>query len=456
MASHKIVKIPDWVLPDDEDFLNTLGNNGWELVHVYNQHAYLKAGGAGSPDDGGNINPAFDSFGRQRTSQQFTLGDYKSPYGQPNTNILLVSSSGASITSNPFKSSGTLAVSGSSGSYAIAQSKKYHNYLPGKSQLIYQSFLMNRAVSGSIKRVGYFDDLNGIFLEQDQTGSLNWVIRSNASGDVQEIRARQSDWNVNTLLSSPFVLDVTKVQLIAIDFQWLGVGRVRCGFSYKGTEVLTHVFDHVNFDNMVYMAQPNLPIRAEVRSALNNSTGSLELICASVQSEGGFAETGRTWAVSTPGLRSITSGSTVGVLAIRLKNNFNGYPNRGYVISISAELFATDRSQKYRLLRLPNQSYITTGSNWTSVSEDSIVEYNSNISAFTDGREILNGFVAASGTGTGNFTSARDVQQGNAALDNYIAQNYSSTDSEIYILAATNLTADTTTIGGGLQWHEIY
>lgn len=456
MSQHKIVKIPDWVLPDDENFLNEIGKEGWELVHLYNQHAYLKSSGPGAYSDSGNLNTTYDAFGRQRISEPYTLGDYKSPYGQPASNTLLMSSSGASITPNPYRSSGTITVSGLSGSYALVQSKKYHNYMPGKSQFILQSFLMGTPTSGSIKRVGYFDDYNGIFLEQDQTGSLNWVVRSNATGSVQEVRVPQSQWNINTLQSGSFVLDLTKVQLIAIDFQWLGVGRIRCGFSYKGTEAITHVFDHTNETTMVYMAQPNLPIRAEVRSVLSGSRGSMELICASVQSEGGFAEPGRTWAVSTPTLQTITSGSTKGVLAIRLKNNYNGYPNRGYVVPKTAELYATDRSQKYRLLKLPNQSFITTGSTWTSVNDDSIVEYNTSISGFTDGREILNGFVAASGTGTGNFVSAQDVQQGNASIGNFIAQNYDSTDSEIYLVVATNLTADQTTIGAGIQWEEIY
>jgi len=39
--------------------------------------------------------------------------------------------------------------------------------------------------------------------------------------------------------------------------------------------------------------------------------------------------------------------------------------------------------------------------------------------------------------------------------DNYIAQNYDSTDSEIYIVTATNLTGNATTVGASLQWVEV-
>ncbi len=48
MTQHKIVKIPDWVTPESETFLNEVGLQGWELVHLYNQHAYMKASTAGT------------------------------------------------------------------------------------------------------------------------------------------------------------------------------------------------------------------------------------------------------------------------------------------------------------------------------------------------------------------------------------------------------------------------
>jgi hypothetical protein len=82
------------------------------------------------------------------------------------------------------------------------------------------------------------------------------------------------------------------------------------------------------------------------------------------------------------------------------------------------------------------------------------VEYNINITGHTGERELLNGFVAAAGTGT-VVTPGQDVEASNAVQDNYIAQNYDSTDSEIYIVSITNLTGNTTTVGSSLQWVEV-
>ena len=74
MTQHKIVKIPDWVTPESQDYLTEVGKQGWELVHVYNQHAYMKASTAGTLASG-TLSTDVDAFGRLRTSDTYTLGD---------------------------------------------------------------------------------------------------------------------------------------------------------------------------------------------------------------------------------------------------------------------------------------------------------------------------------------------------------------------------------------------
>jgi len=292
MTQHKIVKIPDWVTPESETFLNEVGLQGWELVHLYNQHAYMKSSTGGTLASG-STSTAVDAFGRQRVSEVYTLNDYKHIYAIDNNFIDFTASNGT-VTFNPNRSSVTLAVPATSGSRAVHQTKMYHNYMPGKSQLILSSVVMGAAQAGVIKRTGYYDDYNGIFVEQDQTGSLQLVIRSstNGTGSILENRVKQENWNINTLLSGDFVLDISKSQLFYIDFQWLAVGRVRCGFVYKGSTVICHTFDHSNTTAVAYMTNPNLPIRCEIINTSTATTGSMEQICSTVGSEGGYMESG--------------------------------------------------------------------------------------------------------------------------------------------------------------------
>lgn len=458
MSQHKIVKIPDWFTPESQNFLDETGKDGWELVHLYNGHAFLKSGPGGTIVSG-SLNASVDAFGRQRVSEPFTLGDYKHVFGIEDQLFINKTNGDGDITNN-INHSSTILSATTSGSYAIHQSKMYHHYMPGKSQVILESFVFGAAVSGSTKRIGYFDDYNGIFLEQDATGSLQFVIRSATSGteSITEQRVKQQNWNVNTLLSDDFNLDITKTQLLYIDFQWLAVGRVRCGFVHKGVTFICHVFDHTNILNVAYMQNPNLPVRCEIRNSVNTIiASSMEQICSTVMSEGGYAESGKAYSVSNETFRTLTSGSTLPVLAIRLKNSVNGLPNRAFVRIQEAAIFTDQQSIRYLLTKLPSGSMLTTASAWIPVdNNDSVVEYNVSATAYSDGKPLLTGFVGANSL---NINQANPLVQTHAGVSNkqnFIAQNYTSTDSEIYVLVAKNMTADSTNIGGTMLWSEIY
>lgn len=454
MAQHKIVKLPDWVLPEDESYLNTIGKDGWELVHVYNQHAYLKASPVGTTASG-SLNAGVDAFGRTRISEPFTLGDYKHLYGLDDI-FLNITGSDGSINVNINRASVILAAT-SSNSYAIHQSKMYHHYMPGKSQEILSSFIFGAPISGSTRRTGYFDDYNGIFFEQDATGSLSFVIRSatNGTGSLTENRITQSDWNVNTLLTGPIVLDITKAQLFYVDFQWLSIGRVRCGFVINGAIVICHVFDHSNKTAVAYMQNPNLPIRCEIRNSLTTASY-MEQICSTVMSEGGYSEAGRAFSIANNSLISLGSGSTLPVLAVRLKNSVNGLPNRGFIRLQNQSVFTDQQTIRYTLTKLPSGSALTTGSGWTPVDSVSIAEYNTSMSLATGGKTLLAGFVPANSQNPQQANPLVASQTGVSNKQNFITQNYTSTDSEIYVLIAKNMTSTTTNVAAALTWAEIY
>jgi hypothetical protein len=266
---------------------------------------------------------------------------------------------------------------------------------------------------------------------------------------------KQENWNVNTLLDGDFILDVTKTQLFYVDFQWLAVGRVRCGFVHKGITVICHVFDHTNILDVAYMQNPNLPVRCEIANSLTVSS-SMEQICSTVLSEGGYAEAGKAFSVSNDSFRALSSGSTLPVLAIRLKNSIGGLPNRSFVRIQEASVFTDIKTVRYTLSKLPSGSALTTGSAWVSTDPLSAVEYNTSGTGVTGGQILLTGFVGANATNPNQARPSVQNQSGVNNKQNFIAQNYTSTDSEIYVLIAKNMTADATNIGGTMLWSEIY
>jgi S-adenosylmethionine synthetase len=67
-----------------------------------------------------------------------------------------------------------------------------------------------------------------------------------------------------------------------------------------------------------------------------------------------------------------------------------------------------------------------------------------------------NGFVGASTQGSQKAGGAPASNLPSEAKKNYIVQNYDSTDSEIYVVVATNIGSQSTNVGVGWQWREIY
>jgi hypothetical protein len=240
-----------------------------------------------------------------------------------------------------------------------------------------------------------------------------------------------------------------------MDFQWLGVGRVRIGFAHDGEFVLAHTFNGTNDLDVVYMSNPNLPVRCEIVNTGTTAGAYFDQICSTVVSEGGYVEAGQDWAVDSPSLRTIASGATLPVMAIRLKNTFKTYANHMIVRMGNVNVFSTGENIKWQLIKLPNQAALT-GSTWTDVHTDSGVQYNATCTAYTDGPHLDTGWVAASTQGSQKAGGAPASNLPSSAKKNYIVQNFDSTDSEIYVLVATNIGTSSTTVGVGLQWREIY
>ena len=408
------------------------------------------------------VDGAADAFGRLRVSEAFTLGDYKHTYGiDPNFRDTL--SNGGTITHITNQAAARLATTNNVNSRAIHQTKMYHNYMPGKSQLIKSTINFYSATANVTKRTGYYDDLNGIYFEQTGTGQLAFVIRTDTSGTASDARrAIQSSWNKDRCDGtgpSGFNLDITKTQIFFTDFQWLGVGRVRCGFVHDGQIIVAHEFYNSNNLPTVYMSNPNLPIRCEILNTGATAGAFFDQICSTVVSEGGYVESGIDFSIdSGQTSQSITvANGMYPVVAIRLKNTFRGYPNRVVVRSGNINVYAEDFPAYWALFKLSGLSNITlSSSTWISASADSAVEYNLTATAFTGGDRIDGGIVGTTSPGgSAKGTGTAPVNQPSNAKKNFIAQNQNSTDSEIYVVCGKSI-GGTANLWVDFQWREIY
>ena len=409
-----------------------------------------------------------DAFGRLRTSDAFTLGDYKHTYGI-DPNFIDEFGPGANVIHISNQAAARLSTNNSPSSYAIHQTKQYHNYMPGKSQLIKSTINFYNATANVTKRTGYFDANNGIYFEQAGNSTLSMVIRSDTGGTIAERRVPQAQWNMDTCNTSitgtvtgnvgSFNLDISNTQIFWTDFQWLGVGRVRTGFVYNGNLIVAHEFYNSNFLPTVYMSNPNLPIRCEIRNTGATTGAYFDQICSTVISEGGYVESGIDWAITTgSAAQSVTTASgNYPLIAIRLKNNFRTYPNRVTVRMGNINVYAESYPAYWKLIKLANTAGLTlANTTWISADTNSAVEYNLTGTAMVGGDEMENGIVGTSSPGgSGKGTGTSPVNNPSNAKKNFIAQNIASSNSEIYVVAIQAI-GGTSDVWAGIQWREIY
>ena len=240
--------------------------------------------------------PSIDAFGKWRVSNPTTLFDSKQVVDSGSFYFDIKTVASATITWNSGSAQSTLKVTNSSGSRAIKQTKRIFVYQPGKSQQIICTGKFDGRVDGIKKSLGTFDENDGFFYQMSGS-SFGIVLRKTINGVKTDTFISQSTWNLdkmNGLGPSGNTLDTSKAQIYTVDFEWLGVGRVRYGVVQKGMLIYVHEINNYNTLETVYLRNPNLPIRYEISTHLNTTTGSLlTQICSTAISEGGYIGVGK-------------------------------------------------------------------------------------------------------------------------------------------------------------------
>ncbi len=325
--------------------------------------------------------PQLDGFNRQRVSMPVTLFDAQQEYGLdtrttwdatangtlalPNTNGSVVNGGNAVGPRNANTRMTPITVSSTNGHYAILQSGQYPRYIPGKSHLIF---------------------ITGIFAA-NATHTASFVLRTSTSGSASDSnKVTRTNWNIDKFDGtgpSGKTIDFTKTQILVIDAQWLGVGRVRVGFDVDGCVHYAHEFLNANNLLVPYTQAFNLPVRLEGRTGASSSFfragyfdlgngvffetesaagGTMQFICCSVQSEGGEEARGFPQSVSN-GTTTIGVTTRRPVLSIRPKATFLGLTNRAHIELAEFILLAQSNPSFYEIV----VGGTLTGANWLSV-----------------------------------------------------------------------------------------
>ena len=395
---------------------------------------------------------ALDAFGRQRVSQPYTLFDSQNRYAADNQFDSSTTGTG-STTFNTNQASVSMSVTAGGVGSVVRQTYRSFPYQPGKGLLVLATFVMDASNSVNLsQRVGYFNTDNGVFF-QKVDGVNSFVLRSNTSGTPSDARTvNQADWNGDPLDgtgTSGYTLDLTKPQILWMDFEWLGVGSVRCGFIINGEYIVCHTFNTANvYGTTVYMTTAILPVRYEITTTTSAVAATLTQICCSVVSEGGFEQTSidhvarRTTIFTTIN----TAATFYPIVSIRLASG-----RTGAVVLPNRVQFLPTTSQNYEVALLKNPTL--TGATWAAtVPSDSNVEYDVAATAISSiGTIAQTDYVTSSGSAGVSQTSAPTGYNWDLQLGVSLAGV-----SDIYTLAVRTVSGATTGDGlGSISFYDL-
>jgi len=390
---------------------------------------------------------SLDAFGRLQVSAPYTLFDSQSRYAADNQFDTSTTGTG-STTFNTNQASVSMSGTGGGVGSVVRQTFRSFSYQPGKGLLVLATFQMDSSNSANLsQKVGYFNAQNGVFFSKVD-GTNTFTLRSYTSGAVDDTRTvAQSAWNGDKLDgtgASGLTLDLTHPQILWMDFEWLGVGSVRCGFIINGQYIVCHTFNTANvYGTTVYMTTAILPMRYEITST-SAVAATLTQICSSVISEGGYEATSVEHSASMTNLTasSYLTTSYKPLISIRLASG-----RTGAVVLPTTLNFLPSTADNFQIALVKNATL--SSPSWSAVTSDSNVEQDISSASYTGGTLVYAEFA------TGK--TGRSILSVGAGYnwDMQLGASIAGVSDTLTLVARTVTTGGATT-GGGIGAISFY
>lgn len=305
--------------------------------------------------------PNLDAFGRLRTAAVTNLLDVKHVYDKNPLQVNEITAGTATSVFNQEFARVRMTTS-SNNDFVIRQTKTHPIYQPGKSQLYEASMGGFHLETNVIKRVGGFDSttgspynsvFDGFFLESN--GVTNEISFQIWRSGTTVFSAVTTTWDDSEF--DPVNINWVNTNLITVDYQWLGVGRMRFGLNLSGQTFYFTEHNCANNEPNVYMSSPNQPMRYEIRQ-VGVGSGYLDMLCSQTSTEGALNGLYSTVAITH-------SDSTT------LSNSGTKYPYIGYRLKQSYHA-VTSQYNSLSILNTSNDNYLLTVEFNPTISEPRI------------------------------------------------------------------------------------
>ena len=385
-----------------------------------------------------------DAFQRQRTSEPYTLFDAQ--FHRDKLPIVFDETTAGGASAAVYNANANavdMTLGTAAGESIVRQTYEWYRYQSGKSQLILLTGVLGEPKNNVRKRAGYFNANNGIFVESNSTQKA-FVIRTSTSGAPVDTVIPQASWNLDRLDGtgpSGLTLDLDSTNILAMDFEWLGVGAVRFAFVIDGVFVVAHKEGHANVGLTVpYMQTGSLPVRYEITNTGVAASGTtLRQICHTVASEAGFNPRGiiRSTPVAVAG-RAVSVGSFAPQIAIRMKS-----ADARNTVTPLAYNFTASAAQEYALqLRFRPATY--TAGSFVDIGANSIVEYD------------VTGTAATGGTIIWSSTASRDSSQQISLSSALVLGSSIAGTADILVLEAAQRVGGAATAYSSILFQELF
>lgn len=413
-----------------------------------------------------NVNIAFqettalDAAGRLRVSLPFTVTEHSFEYATGATfwDATIVGG-GSSVAHQPDSSSVLLTAGTGASDSVIRQTFRYFHYRPGKSQVAELTGVMGAAISNVRRRMGYFDASDGIFLEQNGTTDVAFVLRTSTSGAPSETRVVQADWNVDRfdgslsgLNPSKATLDLSKGIIFAVDLLWYGYGDVAVGFKVGRTFKVAHIFQHFGTLTAPYMKSGSLPLRYEITNLAGQGVAHTFLqTCAQVLSEDGELEPPGIILSANVGTLQHAVTTRRALISIRPKATLGGKTNR---VESAAAAFSLLVGTNDCLWEIIYGSVFTGTPVWTSPGPTSSIEFSIHTDASagaltTPGAVLSSGYMAAGAAA--NRLNLRETDLRSKAIMHLDMAGANPTPISVVATSRTG----TSNISAAIDWREV-
>jgi hypothetical protein len=417
-----------------------------------------------------------DAFARVRTSNPTTMFQLMSTSYVTGVNSLqsyqvCESRSGTGTTSQDTDGSCiNMTIAAPSGS-CVRQSRLYVPYQPGKGKLVFMSGQLTSeslGVAGAVSRIGVFDDYSiaearfgcGHYFELD--GSDLFVVERNTrAGTTTNTSIARADWNgdkVDGTGPSGFDLQIDRMQLFWMDFEWLGVGMVRFGVIYQGQFVTCHTIYHTNTLEFTYTRTPKLPVRYEISGSVASSC-TLKMVCSTIISEGGYVPKGIPMSFPLSLQATLPNNSTtitpVAILSLRTDD----FASRSTILPRTFTFLIQDNKPvEFRVILYFNQTS-TPNVTWTNVnSAFSMARYSQSFDASNNRGPlpVSNNSITLYNNITLGQTDSNLSFFGEQGYDGipYLASSFTGVPDMIYI-AARALVNTQPVVDVSIGWDEI-